>query len=237
MMPQFNVDPSWEGFFETQWKEPYFQQLTQELIKERAGPSPIYPPKDLVFNAFKQTPLDQVKVVIIGQDPYHGPGQAEGLCFSVPDGIRPPPSLKNIFKELESDIGQSCLETGSLLSWAKQGVLLLNTSLTVRQSEPLSHAKIGWETFTDQVLKLLWMGERPLVFLLWGSFAQNKMSEARSGLTDAAHTLIKSAHPSPFSAHRGFLGSRPFSKTNEQLIAWGQKPIDWLSIAKVEAQV
>jgi uracil-DNA glycosylase len=177
----------------------------------------------LIFNAFSKTPLDKVKVVILGQDPYHGPGQAMGLSFSVPDGVTPPPSLVNIFKELQEDTGLAIPNTGNLTKWAEQGVLLLNASLTVRAADPMSHAKIGWHNFTDTVISTISHEKKKVVFILWGKFAQEK----KKLIDNKKHLILTAAHPSPLSAHNGFFGSRPFSKTNEYLMQNGLDPINW----------
>ena len=183
----------------------------------------IYPPGALIFNAFDKTPFDKVKVVLLGQDPYHGPGQAHGLCFSVPDGVPPPPSLVNMYKELNTDIGMPVPKTGNLTRWAGQGILLLNAALTVRAGEAASHSKIGWMNFTDAVIKKISAEKKGIIFLLWGRFAQDKQV-----LIDGTkHFILKAAHPSPLSAHNGFFGCRHFSKTNELLVQQGLDPIDW----------
>jgi uracil-DNA glycosylase len=194
--------------------------------QERSGSIPIYPPKELVFNAFWQIPFDKVKVLIMGQDPYHGPGQAHGLCFSVPVGVPPPPSLQNIFKEISSDLGLPIPKHGCLLKWAAQGVLLLNATLTVRQGEPLSHHGKGWERFTDAVIAALCEREDPVIFVLWGKNAQDKCKRIKG--MHSPHAVFTAAHPSPLSAHQGFMGCRHFSKINEQLENWGKSPIDWM---------
>jgi uracil-DNA glycosylase len=194
------------------------------LKTERIQKKVIYPPGNLIFNAFEQTPFDTVKVVILGQDPYHGPGQAHGMCFSVPEGIQPPPSLINIFKEIESDLGIGMPPRyGHLTKWAQQGVLMLNAFLTVRANEPLSHSKIGWESFTNSVITTLSQEKKGIVFLLWGKFAQEKQVL----IDETRHYVLKAAHPSPFSADKGFFGCKHFSKTNELLIQQGIEPIDW----------
>lgn len=218
-----NFEPTWNPILADEFEKPYFKDLLK-FVEEERQKGPVYPPEDLVFNAFFQTRYDQVKVVIIGQDPYHGKGQAHGLCFSVLEGVRPPPSLKNIFKELEGDLKIQCGENGNLTKWAHQGVLLLNTTLTVREGSPLSHAKRGWEQFTDAVVAKLTQSLRPLVFILWGNAAKEKFQGAAQ--KKANHLVLTSAHPSPFSAAK-FLGCRHFSKTNQFLIANGLKPIDW----------
>ena len=194
------------------------------LKTEKAAGKIIYPPGPLIFNAFDQTPFDQVKVVIIGQDPYHGPGQAHGLSFSVPPGIKPPPSLVNIFKEIKADIGiQMPADLGDLTHWAKQGVLLLNAALTVRAGEPFSHAKIGWAQFTDAVIQKISDEKEHIIFLLWGKFAQEK----KALIDEGSHHVLKAAHPSPLSAHNGFMGCGHFSKINQLLVCDGKAPIDW----------
>jgi uracil-DNA glycosylase len=197
--------------------------LALHLKTERAGGKVIYPPGSLLFNAFNKTPFDRVKVVILGQDPYHGPGQAMGLSFSVPRGIHPPPSLGNIFKELKKDIGMPIPGHGDLTQWAEQGVLLLNASLTVRANEPNSHSAIGWHEFTDSVIQTLSDKSAGLVFMLWGRFAQDKTPL----IDETKHLVLKAAHPSPFSAEKGFFGCRHFSRANEYLMKKGKQPVDW----------
>ena len=187
----------------------------------------VYPPFEATFNAFCQTSFEETKAVIIGQDPYHGSGQAHGLCFSVPAGVPPPPSLQNIFKELEADIGISPPGHGSLLNWARQGVLLLNATLTVRENEPKSHFGQGWEEFTDYVVQLLAARREPLVFILWGKSAQEKWKHVSVDRRENRHLVLTAAHPSPFSAYAGFFGCRHFSKTNAFLVKMGKNPIDW----------
>jgi uracil-DNA glycosylase len=217
------IEASWKELLASEFSQAYFQQIVQHLKTERQQGKLIYPPGPFIFNAFNSTPVDQVKVVVLGQDPYHGPGQAHGLCFSVQRGVPPPPSLVNIFKELRADIGLETPTHGDLSAWARQGVFLLNASLTVRAAEPMSHAKIGWARFTDTVIQKLAREQKNLVFLLWGKFAQEK-----AALIDAnEHQILRAAHPSPLSAHNGFFGCRHFSKTNEYLIQTGRKPIDW----------
>ncbi|MFN4313393.1 MAG: uracil-DNA glycosylase [Chitinophagaceae bacterium] len=217
------IEASWKELLASEFSQAYFQQIVQHLKTERQQGKLIYPPGPFIFNAFNSTPVDQVKVVVLGQDPYHGPGQAHGLCFSVQRGVPPPPSLVNIFKELKADIGLETPTHGDLSAWARQGVFLLNASLTVRAAEPMSHAKIGWARFTDTVIQKLAREQKNLVFLLWGKFAQEK-----AALIDAnEHRILRAAHPSPLSAHNGFFGCRHFSKTNEYLIQTGRKPIDW----------
>ena len=220
---QVKIEESWKEVLEGEFKKPYFKQIVQHIKTEKEQGKTIYPPGTLIFNAFKQTPFDNVKVVILGQDPYHGPGQAMGLSFSVPKGVPPPPSLVNIFKELSDDVGISIPKNGDLTPWADQGVMLLNASLTVRKGEPMSHSKIGWHVFTNCVISKISELKKNVVFLLWGKFAQEK-----SELIDAKkHHLLKSAHPSPLSANNGFFGSRHFSKTNTYLMKQGLDPIDW----------
>ncbi len=217
------IESSWKNVLKQEFIKPYFQQLITHLKTEKATGKIIYPPGNLIFNAFNTTPFDNVKVVILGQDPYHGPGQAHGLSFSVPDGIKPPPSLVNIFKELKNDIGLPIPEKGNLTKWAQQGVLLLNASLTVRAGEPNGHEKIGWMEFTNSVIKKISDQKNGVVFLLWGKFAQEK----RVFIDETKHHVLKAAHPSPFSVDKGFFGCKHFSKTNELLMKEGLDPIDW----------
>ena len=218
------LEPSWLAVLGDEFNKPYMADLRGFLGKEKEAGQKVYPKGSDIFNAFRQTPFDDVKVVILGQDPYHGENQAHGLSFSVQKGITPPPSLKNIYKELQNDIpGFQAPDHGDLTSWAKQGALLLNASLTVRAGSPGSHQKKGWETFTDKVISTISEKKTGVVFILWGAFAQ-----AKSELIDQTkHFIIKSPHPSPFSAERGFFGSKPFSKTNAILEKEGKKPIDW----------
>jgi uracil-DNA glycosylase len=220
---QVKIEPSWKDALEQEFQKPYFEQLTAFLKTEKMQGKIIYPPGPLIFNAFEQTPFHQVKVVLLGQDPYHGKGQAMGLSFSVPPGVPPPPSLINIYKELHKDIGMPIPSTGDLTQWARQGVLLLNAALTVRANEPASHSKIGWMDFTDAVIRKLSAEREGLVFLLWGRFAQDKQVL----IDQTKHFVLKAAHPSPFSADKGFFGCRHFSKTNELLVKQGKDPIDW----------
>jgi uracil-DNA glycosylase len=217
------IEPSWKEILKDEFSQPYFQQITLHLKTEKAQGKIIYPPGPLIFNVFNTTPADKVKVVILGQDPYHGPGQAHGLCFSVPAGIPPPPSLINIFKELHTDTGIRIPNHGNLTHWAQQGVFLLNASLTVRAGEPMSHARIGWATFTDSVIRKISETQQHVVFLLWGKFAQEK----RVLIDETKHLLLKAAHPSPLSANAGFFGCKHFSKTNTYLAGKGIDPIDW----------
>jgi uracil-DNA glycosylase len=217
------LEASWKDKLSKEFQQPYFMELQQFLREEKKRGEAIYPPEPFIFNAFNKTPFDQVKVVILGQDPYHGLGQAHGLCFSVPPGVKPPPSLANIFKELSADVGFKRPDHGSLESWADQGVLLLNSGLTVREGKPASHQGKGWETFTDAIVKMLNEEKAGLIFLLWGKPAQLK-----GAIIDPdKHYVLKAPHPSPFSAYTGFLGCGHFSKTNELLIKMGHAPINW----------
>jgi uracil-DNA glycosylase len=217
------IEAGWKEVLKQEFTRPYFLQAVNFLRTEKMAGKVIYPPGSLIFNAFNTTPFNDVKVVLIGQDPYHGKGQAHGLSFSVPDGVSPPPSLVNIFKELQTDIGIPISNKGNLTHWAQQGVLLLNTSLTVRANEPMSHAKIGWAEFTDAVIKKISDQKQHVVFLLWGKFAQEKQVL----VDETKHCILKAAHPSPFSAYNGFFGCHHFSKTNEYLTKNGIDPIDW----------
>ena len=216
------IGNAWDDKLKEEYKKEYFTEL-MNFIKKEYNNKTIYPKQNEVFNAFRYTDFDNVKVVILGQDPYHGPNQAEGLSFSVSDDVLKPPSLKNIFKELESDLGIPFPKHNSLKPWAKQGVLLLNAVLTVEEHKPASHKGKGWEIFTDDVIEVLNKREKPIVFILWGAFARSK----KSLITNKQHYIIESAHPSPFSARNGFFGSKPFSKTNEFLRKKGLKEIDW----------
>ena len=218
----------WAEALSAEKEKPYFSALMDKVNAERKAGKPIYPPAGQEFNALTLTPLNQVKVVILGQDPYHGPNQAHGLCFSVPEGVKTPPSLKNIYKELESDITHfSVPEHGNLTSWAKQGVLLLNSVLTVEMGNAASHRGRGWERFTDAAVQAVAAQDRPVVFLLWGAYAQKKAGFIRSVEAGGKHLVLKAAHPSPLSAHNGFFGCRHFSKANAFLRAQGRSPIDW----------
>lgn len=219
------LEKSWHHALKEELALPYIADLKAFLAKEAARGAQIYPPEPLVFHAFAQTPFAQVKVVIVGQDPYHGPGQAHGLSFSVPCGIPAPPSLKNIFKELATDVNVPPPEQGCLSCWARQGVLLLNATLTVRAGEPKSHYGKGWERFTDAVIRTLIEREDPIVFLLWGKSAQEKVEQIKQN-QKTSHAVLISAHPSPYSA-TGFFGCRHFSKANHYLEKWGKTPIDW----------
>ncbi len=216
------IEESWKKVLMSQFESPYFADLKAFLLEEKKQYT-IYPPGSQIFSAFDVLPFDKVKVVIIGQDPYHGPNQANGMCFSVSKGVMFPPSLRNIFKELHDDVGMETPKHGDLTHWAEQGVLLLNASLTVRAHQPLSHQNKGWEKFTDYAIQQLSEHHNGLVFLLWGRFAQNK-----EALIDTEkHHILKAPHPSPLSASRGFFGCKHFSKTNEILMQKGQEPIDW----------
>ena len=217
------IEESWKEVLKDEFTRDYFLQIATFIKTEKAAGKIIYPPGALIFNAFEKTPFKNLKVVLIGQDPYHNPGQAHGLSFSVPDGVVKPPSLINIFKELQSDIGIVPTASGNLEKWALQGVLLLNASLTVRKNEPGSHSKIGWIEFTDAVIRKISELKKGVIFLLWGKFAQDKQAL----IDETKHHVLKAAHPSPFSADKGFFGCKHFSKTNEFLMQEGLQPIDW----------
>jgi uracil-DNA glycosylase len=217
-----HIEEGWKQVLMDEFQSPYFSELKAFLVEEKKRYT-IYPPGKLIFNAFQHTPFDRVKVVILGQDPYHGRGQAHGLCFSVPQGIPQPPSLVNIFKELHSDLGIPVPAHGNLEKWADQGVLLINATLTVRASQAGSHQKKGWETFTNRVIEKVSLHKHGIVFLLWGRYAQ-----AKEKLIDGSrHLVLKAAHPSPFSAYNGFFGCKHFSKTNSYLEQQGLAGIDW----------
>ncbi len=216
------IGNKWDEVLADEYKKEYFIELIENIKKEYQKKT-IYPPQNEVFNAFRYTDYDNVKVVILGQDPYHGPNQAEGLSFSVSNFVSKPPSLVNIFKELESDLGIPFPESNSLKRWASEGVLLLNAVLTVEEHKPTSHVSMGWETFTDEVIKILNKKDTPIVFILWGAYARKK----KELITNPKHLVIESAHPSPFSARNGFFGSKPFSKTNKFLKDNNIKEIDW----------
>lgn len=219
---EVKIETSWKERLQAEFDKPYFETLIHFVRNEYATRT-IYPPGKLIFNAFDQCPFDRVKVVILGQDPYHEPGQAHGLCFSVNDGIPFPPSLQNIFKEISSDLGSPPPSSGNLLRWAAQGVLLLNATLTVCAHAAGSHQNKGWETFTDAVIHCLAEEKQHVVFILWGSYAQQK-----GAFIDASkHLVLKSPHPSPLSAHRGFFGNKHFSKANDYLVRTGQTPVNW----------
>ena len=216
------IEDSWKAVLTEEFQKPYFSELA-DFVRREYGSCVCYPPARLVFNAFDTTPFDQVKVVILGQDPYHGPGQAHGLCFSVADGVDYPPSLRNIFQEIAAETGKPIPETGNLTRWARQGVFLLNTCLTVRAGQANSHSGHGWETFTDAVISILGRRREGLVFMLWGAPAGR-----RASLIDGRrHLVLSSAHPSPLSAYRGFFGNKHFISCNEYLVEHGRQPIDW----------
>jgi uracil-DNA glycosylase len=214
---------SWKTALKAEFEKPYFAELKRFLQAEKAAGKTIYPPGSLIFNAFNSTPFDQVRIVILGQDPYHGPGQAHGLCFSVQHGVKPPPSLVNIYKELQSDMGITLPTHGCLQSWTAQGVFLLNAILTVEANKPASHQKRGWEEFTNAAIQQLSLQREGLIFMLWGNFAQQKAAL----IDERKHTILKAPHPSPFSAHTGFLGCGHFSKANAILTARGEAPVNW----------
>lgn len=217
-----SIEATWKSALGEEFEKPYFQSLSAD-VREAYLSGPVFPPPALVFNAFNMCPLTELKVVILGQDPYHGEGQAHGLSFSVPDGIKTPPSLKNIYKEIESDLGKKIPESGNLERWATQGVLLLNATLTVLPGKPGSHQGKGWEQFTDAVINTISNQKEHVVFLLWGNFARSK-----AALIDTEkHLVLEAPHPSPFSAHSGFFGCKHFSKTNTYLESHNNSPIDW----------
>lgn len=216
------ITEKWDKILEEEYKKDYLINMLKTLQIEYRTKT-IFPPKQDVFKALRLTEYDNIKIVILGQDPYHGTGEAEGLSFSVQDGIRKPPSLRNIFKELKDDLGYDEPESGSLIKWAKEGVLLLNSLLTVEKDQPLSHKKLGWETFTDEIIKKINEKETPVVFILWGAYARSK----KVYITNPNHFIIESAHPSPFSARNGFFGSKPFSKANNFLISKKISPVNF----------
>lgn len=220
---EVKIAESWKQPLREEFQKAYFDEIVMFLKAERLTGKTIYPPGPLIFNAFDKTPFDDVRVVILGQDPYHGPGQAHGLCFSVQDGVKPPPSLVNIYKELNKDLGMPIPQTGNLTPWAENGVLLLNAFLTVRANEPASHSKIGWENFTDAVIRKVSQQKENVVFMLWGKFAQDKQVL----IDETKHLVLKAAHPSPFSADKGFFGCRHFSKANDYLVRNNREPVNW----------
>ena len=220
---EIRLDPSWKNSLEKDFTQPYMISLRQFLLERKGSGAIIYPPGEFIFNALNSTPFDAVKVVILGQDPYHGPGQAHGLCFSVQDGVAVPPSLLNIYKELEADLGSSRLPGGNLQHWAEQGVLLLNAVLTVERSRAGAHQGKGWEKFTDRIVRELNESRDGLVFMLWGSYAMKKGAM----IDRSRHLVLTAPHPSPLSAHRGFFGCRHFSKANAWLEQHGQSPVNW----------
>ncbi|RMF27759.1 MAG: uracil-DNA glycosylase [Bacteroidetes bacterium] len=221
-MGEVKIEASWKEVLKDEFQQPYFRELADFLRREKAAGKVIYPPGPLIFNAFEQTPFPEVKVVILGQDPYHNPGEAMGLCFSVPKGVRVPPSLVNIFKELHDDLGCRIPPHGDLTHWARQGVFLLNAMLTVEKNRPASHRKIGWQNFTDAVIRKLSDEREGLVFMLWGGFARKK----KALIDPFRHLILEAAHPSPL-ANGAFFGCRHFSKANEFLRSQGKEPIDW----------
>ena len=221
-MVDVKIEPSWKELLKDEFEKPYFSELIQ-FVKQEYSTTRIYPPGKLIFNAFDHCPADRTKVVILGQDPYHGPGQAHGLCFSVNDGVRFPPSLINIFKEIKDDIGTDAPNTGNLTRWAEQGVLLLNATLTVRAHQAGSHQNRGWETFTDAAIRALAEQREHLVFILWGSYAQRK----GAFIDRSKHLVLTSAHPSPLSAYNGFFGNKHFSRANAYLKEHGEQEIAW----------
>lgn len=222
----FELEPSWHQALEDELQKPYIASLAAFLERELASGASVFPKRELIFNAFYKTPFNRVRVVIMGQDPYHGVGQAHGLSFSVPKGVASPPSLQNIFKELSSDVGTPIPSHGCLNAWAEQGVLLLNATLTVRQAEPMSHHGRGWEQFTDAVIAKLAEREDPLIFVLWGKSAQEKCHYLKT-LPSSPHEILTAPHPSPFSAHQGFFGCRHFSQINALLAKNKLQEIDW----------
>ena len=226
-----NIGNDWDGILSSEFSSPYYLKL-REFLKEEYRTHRVYPSMYDIFNALKTTPFQNVKCVILGQDPYHGPGQAHGLCFSVRPGIEPPPSLKNVFRELQTDIGMPEPPTGDLTPWAKEGVLLLNTTLTVREGQPQSHKGQGWEVLTDAIIRALNDADHPIVFLLWGSNARSK----KALITNPNHLILEAAHPSPLSAYNGFFGCRHFSRANEFLSSHGVAPINWAVIASPTAK-
>ena len=220
---EVRIDNSWKNVLKEEFEKDYFYRLVEFVKEEYAGPTPVYPPAGLIFNAFDRCPFNQVKVVIIGQDPYHGAGQANGLCFSVNKGIPFPPSLMNIFKEIEQDLGTTIPHDGDLTRWSEQGVLLLNATLTVRASQAGSHQRRGWEEFTDAAIRALATQRENIVFILWGSYAQKK----GAFIDRNRHLVLTSPHPSPLSAYQGFFGNHHFSRTNDYLKEHGKEPIIW----------
>lgn len=220
---RIKLEPSWKLLLAEEFSKEYMKQLREFLVAEKKAGKTIYPPGEAIFNAFNLTPFAKVRVVIIGQDPYHGPGQAHGLCFSVQPGVRLPPSLQNIYKEIHNELGIEFGSNGCLTGWAEQGVLLLNSVLTVEKGNAGAHQGKGWEKFTDKVIEIINEEHDSCVFLLWGSYAQNKGQI----IDRSKHLVLESPHPSPFSAHRGFLGNGHFKQANEFLVQQGQQPIDW----------
>ena len=222
MTTKLHLNPDWKAFLKDELNSNTFQAIISKLESERKHHT-IFPENEMLFNAFNQTNINDLKVVILGQDPYHGKGQAHGLSFSVPNGVRIPPSLRNIFKELKADLNLPISQNGNLNTWAEQGVLLLNSTLTVREKQAGSHQKLGWEDFTDSIIKKIADKKEGIIFLLWGAFAQKKSIL----INDKKHYILTTTHPSPFSAYRGFLGCKHFSKTNEILVNNKKQPINW----------
>jgi len=224
MNKNIKIHESWLKFIKSEFDKEYMKNIKKSILNYKKSGKIIYPKNNEIFNAINLTDFEKTKVIILGQDPYHGPGQAHGLSFSVKDGIKPPPSLINIFKEIESDLSINVEKgNGNLTRWAKQGVLLLNSLLTVEKGKPLSHKEIGWETLTDKIIEVLNQNKRGLVFILWGSHARSK----KYLISQNENLIIESSHPSPLSAHRGFIGSRPFSRTNKYLVKNNMDPINW----------
>jgi len=224
MNKNIKIHESWLKFIKSEFDKEYMKNIKKSILNYKESGKIIYPKNNEIFNAINLTDFEKTKVIILGQDPYHGPGQAHGLSFSVKDGIKPPPSLINIFKEIESDLSINVeKENGNLTRWAKQGVLLLNSLLTVEKGKPLSHKEIGWETLTDKIIEVLNQNKRGLVFILWGSHARSK----KYLISQNKNLIIESSHPSPLSAHRGFIGSKPFSRTNKYLVKNNMNPINW----------
>jgi uracil-DNA glycosylase len=219
---EVKIEPGWKKHLAEEFEKPYFTGLT-DFVRQEYATRQIYPPGKYIFHAFEKSPFDNTKVIILGQDPYHGPGQAHGLCFSVPEGVEIPPSLQNIYKEISQDLGVPPASSGNLERWASQGVLLLNATLTVQANRAGSHQNKGWEQFTDKVIHVLAEEKENLVFLLWGSFAQKK----GDFIDRSKHLVLTSPHPSPLSSYRGFFGNRHFSKTNDYLVKHGITPINW----------
>jgi uracil-DNA glycosylase len=219
---EVKLEHSWKELLKDEFDKPYFVELAK-FVRDEYKNGAVYPPPKFIFNALDSLPVDKVKVVILGQDPYHGPGQAHGLSFSVPEGVPLPPSLQNIYKEISTDLGKQPVQSGNLERWVKQGVLLLNATLTVKARQAGSHQNKGWEQFTDAIIHRLAEKKEHLVFILWGSYAQRK----GAFIDTKKHLVLKSTHPSPFSAHNGFFGSKPFSQTNKYLEEREQTPIDW----------
>tara|TARA_B100000131_G_scaffold81053_1_gene77921 strand:+ start:533 stop:1210 length:678 start_codon:yes stop_codon:yes gene_type:complete len=224
MNKNIKIHESWLKFIKSEFDKEYMKNIKKSILNYKESGKIIYPKNNEIFNAINLTDFEKTKVIILGQDPYHGPGQAHGLSFSVKDGIKPPPSLINIFKEIESDLSINVEKgNGNLTRWAKQGVLLLNSLLTVEKGKPLSHKEIGWETLTDKIIEVLNQNKRGLVFILWGSHARSK----KYLISQNKNLIIESSHPSPLSAHRGFIGSKPFSRTNKYLVKNNMNPINW----------